>query len=276
MDTKEKIIDFRERIIDFHMHPYLTAAENSCMYKEHFGLTREEARLDLERAGIGHICGSVIQPGDFSEEEGFAHIRLLNQKALELEKLFGDYYTPGFHIHPAFVKESLETLEFMQERGYRLIGELVPYMHGWKEYGMDYASRELGDILEQAGKYHMIVSYHTMNEQQEQMEEMIASHPDVIFVAAHPGQKEDFLRHLDRMKKYENACLDLSGTGLFRYGMLREGIRQVGAERFLFGTDYPITNPGMYVEAVRFEQIGETDREKVFYGNARRLLGLQE
>lgn len=121
----------------------------------------------------------------------------------------------------------------------------------------------------------MVVSYHTMTEQQEQMEAMIAGNPGVTFVAAHPGEREYFLKHLQRLEKYENAYADLSGTGLFRYGLVREGIRRAGAERFLFGTDYPITNPGMYVHAVLGEHIGEEDRRLIFAGNAKRLLGLK-
>ena len=54
--------------------------------------------------------------------------------------------------------------------------------------------------------------------------------------------------------------------------MIREAVRRVGAERILFGTDYPIQNPGMYVEAVRFEHISEAERALIFYGNAERIL----
>ena len=45
------------------------------------------------------------------------------------------------------------------------------------------------------------------------------------------------------MKRFENAWLDLSGTGLFRYGMLVHGVNEAGFERFLFGTDYPDLQP---------------------------------
>lgn len=287
----QKIIDF-QKVIDFHTHPYLDVTENSCLYKEDFQLTAREAREDLEKAGITHICGSVIEMGGYptkaeagkrtAHEEsgaakdgipsGIAHIRSLNEKALQIKEMYGDFYTPGFHIHPGFVKESLEIVEWMHENGHRLIGELVPYMHGWKELGLDYGSDALREILNLVGKYHMIVSFHTMTEWEEQMEQMIAAHPDVTFVAAHPGEKADCLKHLERMEKYENAFLDLSGTGLARYGMLREAIRRVGAERILFGTDYPIMNPGMYVEAVRFEHISREERELIFWKNAERIL----
>ncbi len=260
-------------IIDFHTHPYLDQTENYCMFTDDFKLSPTEAAEDLKNAGISKICGSVINRIPYDKENGFAQIRALNDKALAAKEFYGDFYEPGFHIHPSYVKESLETIEFMHQNGYKLIGELVPYMHGWREAGMDFASKEMQEILDLAGEYEMVFSYHTMLEWQEQMETMIAGNPRVTFVAAHPGQKAEYLLHLERLAKYDNAYLDLSGTGLFRYGMVREGIRRVGAEKFLFGTDYPITNPGMYVQAVCFEHISEEDREKIFCRNAERILG---
>ena len=40
----------------------------------------------------------------------------------------------------------------------------------------------------------------------------------------------------------------------------------------LFGTDYPITNPHMYVQAVEFEHISEEAKDMIFYKNAEILL----
>ncbi len=259
-------------IIDFHIHPYLAQNENACMYKDSLSLTPDQAMADLEKAGITHVCGSVIENGGFRLEDGFAALDRMNRQTVKVKECYGEFYTPGFQIHPAFVEESIKTLDWMHEHGFRLIGELVPYMHGWKEAGMDYASDGLRQILKKAGEYHMVLSYHTMTEWQEQMETMIAQNPDVTFVAAHPGERKDYEKHIERLKKYENAYLDLSGTGLFRYGMLRYGIEAAGASKFLFATDYPITNPGMYVEAVRFEPISEEDRETIFHKNAERIL----
>ncbi|MCM1065788.1 MAG: amidohydrolase [Eubacterium sp.] len=261
-------------IIDFHTHPYLSYDEDTCMYKECFYLPPEEMEEDIRRAGIGHICGSVISNVPYDRTQGFEPLRLFNRHALELRGKRKGFYTPGFHVHPAFVEESLKEIEFMHSQGVRLIGELVPYMHGWAAFGMDYGSRALREILELVGEYGMIVSFHTMPEWREQTEAMIAQNPKVRFVAAHPGQKKDYGLHLERMQKYGNLFLDLSGTGLFRYGMLAAGVQKVGSERLIFGTDYPITNPGMYVQAVLFERISERDRENIFYRNAEKLLGI--
>lgn len=260
------------KIIDFHLHPYLTEEEFIGKFPESFSPSPTQAGEDLRGCGISHICGSVIARTPYAPEKGFAYFRELNRKALELKERFGAWYTPGFHVHPDYVEESCREMEFMQEKGFRLIGELVPYMHGWK----DYSCGGFSEILKTAGKYHMIVSYHTVLGEQEEMEKMVAAHPEVTFVAAHPGERQYYEKHLERMAKYENLYLDLSGTGLFRYGMLAYGVKKVGADRFLFGTDYPICNPRMYVQAVLHEPISEEERELIFYKNAERLFGCSD
>ncbi len=260
------------KIIDFHTHPYLTIDENLCIYKDLLQLSAQEAKTDLERAGITHICGSVLSARPYDINGGFKQLRELNRKALKIREVYEGFYTPGFHIHPHFVEESMEEIAFMYECGIRLIGELVPYSHGWEQYECDYDCDGLHKLLDVAGKYHMVVSYHTMPEQQEQMTRMIKAHPDVTFVAAHPGTGDAYLKQLDRLHKYQNAFLDLSGTGLFRYGMLCAGVQKAGADKIIFGTDYPICNPQMYVQAVLGEHIEEADKEKIFYKNIESFL----
>lgn len=118
----------------------------------------------------------------------------------------------------------------------------------------------------------MVISYHSTDEDDAYC--MIERHPKLTFVAAHPGEKSRMDKHLERMKQYENLFLDLSGTGLARLGVLAYGVRMAGADRFLFGTDYPINNPAMYVHGVLYESISEAERELICYKNAERILGI--
>lgn len=259
-----------QTVIDFHTHPYLSGEEFLNFYPERFTPDPVQCRTDLERAGISKICGSVILKKPYRREEGFAQIRRCNQRAIELRELLGGFYVPGFHVHPDFVVESIAEIEEMHARGVRLIGELVPYLHGWS----DYSNRGLSRILDAAGKYRMVVSFHTMAEEQDEMTRMVREHPDVTFVAAHPNEREVYKKHLERMELCGNLYLDLSGTGIFRYGSIAYGVDRVGSERFLFGTDYPICNPRMYVQAVYQEPIAPADEENIMYKNARRILGL--
>ena len=94
-------------------------------------------------------------------------------------------------------------------------------------------------------------------------------------MAAHPGEHDTFSRHLHRMELSENYYLDVSGTGLFRHGILRHGMDEFGAERFLFGSDYPICNPAMYIGGVLLDSlISEEEKRMIFAENAKRLLRL--
>lgn len=256
------------KVIDFHTHPYLSEEEFLNFYPECFDPSPLQMKEDTERAGIGHVCGCVLNKRSYTAEEGFAYIRECNDKALELKKILGEFYTPGFHVHPHFVDESIAEIERMNGLGVKLIGELVPYMHGWS----DYSCRGLQTILDAAEQYGMTVSFHTMKDEQKEMTQMIEAHPKLNFVAAHPNEKEYFLLHLERLKKYDNFYLDLSGTGIFRYGLTAYGVNKVGSGKFIFGTDYPICNPRMYVQAIMQEPISDDDKENILFKNAEKLI----
>ena len=119
----------------------------------------------------------------------------------------------------------------------------------------------------------MVVNMHSIGD--DAMDKMVTTHKDVKIVMAHPGEYDSYLRHLKRMDISENYWLDLSGTGLFRHGMLARGIAEHGAERFLFGSDYPTCNPAMFVGGVALDElIAPEDKEKILYTNAKRLLKL--
>ena len=254
------------QIIDAHVHPFETISQRSGRYSE--GVKDPEFfREDLERAGIGHCCGSVIERVDGRSWEP---IRELNEAALRLRDLYDGFYTPGIHIHPAFPKESCEEIERMARQGVRLIGELVPYMMGWDSY----AAKEAGEIFTLAQEMGMTVNVHPTTD--EDLERFAALYPHLTIIVAHPREGADYQENLERIRRHENVYLDLSGTGLFRYGMLRHGLDKVGKDRILFGTDYPICNPGMYVEAVLFESLSDEELESVMEKNARRLILKEE
>lgn len=109
------------------------------------------------------------------------------------------------------------------------------------------------------------------------MDAMAQAHRGATVVFAHPGEHEAVRRHMARLKKSPSFCLDLAGTGLFRHGVLRALIDEVGPEKILFGTDYPVCNPYMYVGGVALDPlISPEEKKAVLHDNACRVLGLDE
>ena len=260
-------------IIDFHTHPWVKAEDNICGYRQLMdGDPFETYRHDLTRAGISRAAGMVIPIGmNKTPEEQLCQLRLSNDFALTVWEALGDFYIPGMSIHPAFVRESCEQLERMHKAGVRLVGELVPYMCGWGEAG--YVHEGMEEILALIEEYGMVVSFHSMHAREDEYK-MVKAHPGITFVGAHPSEKPAYMRHLEWIEEMPNYYLDLSGTGLFRHAMLTYGVGRVGAERFLFGSDYPTCSPGMNVGGVEYETITDREKELIFSENAKRLLNL--
>ena len=257
-------------IIDFHTHPFIREEQNICAHRSFCNMSVQGTAKLMRDLGVSHICGSVIG-GRNEGEDLWQHTMAVNNEALILREIYGDFYIPGFHVHPAYVRESCEEIERMNGLGVKLIGELVPYFMAWEDMGYDYQSGELYEILDLAQQYDMVVSFHSMHE--DAMDRMVADHPHLRFVAAHPGEYGAFCRHMERMKRSENYWLDLSGYGIFRHGMLRHAIDEHGAERFIFGSDYPTCNPGMYIGGVLLDTtITDREKEMIFSKNAKALL----
>ena len=258
------------KIIDFHTHPFLTNDQNICNHKAFIDMTPDTTRSKAEKLGIEKICGSVVQvPNEDQKKDIWGFIKGLNDTALKLRDYYKGFYIPGFHIHSDFVKESCEEIDRMKGEGVNLIGELVPYFWGYRKYN----TTGMHEITEYATKNDMIISFHPI--ENDDIDGWVMAHPNTTFVAAHPGEYGDFMRHIERMKKHDNYYLDLSGYGVFREGMLRRAIDEVGADRILFGSDYPTCTMAMYVGSVILDElITDTEKEKILYLNAKRLLKL--
>ncbi len=250
------------KIIDFHTHPGYNTTKT-------FGydMTDELFISELRRAGISKACGSALDldliRSDCAPE---TIIKKLNLTAWGYHEKFPDFFIPGIHIHPDCPDISANELENYSKKGVRLVGELVPYLMGCDTL----LSSEYFELFSLCTQLNMIVSLHTTT-----LDECISvaeSFPQLKIVLAHPGYNNDYLDRLDAVKKHENLFLDISGTGIAAYGMLRYGIDTVGKEKILFGTDFPGYSPEIYTRAVMFERLSSTETDAVFWQNAHRLL----
>ncbi len=256
-------------IIDFHTHPFINRDENICNHIDNCDMSVENTKRDMLSIGISKICGCVVSMSH--QVKSFDDVRYFNDQALKLREIYGDFYYPGFHVHPAYVKESLEEIERFNSLGFKMVGEIVPYMQGWE----DYSCKGFYEIVELIEHYGMVLSLHSILEREEDMDRLVRDHKNLTIVAAHPGEYWQFERHMQRMGMSENYCIDVSGYGIFRHGMVRHAIDLYGADRILFGSDYPTCNPAMYIGGIRDDfLLTDDEKEKILAGNAKRLLNI--
>ena len=253
-------------IIDFHIHPP-TVLPQSDLSKFGFSCTADEMVTILRAAGISRACGSVITR-TLPEPLTFDHIRDRNRSALALRDKYPDFFIPGIAVHPAFPEESCAEVEYMvKEKQVNLIGELVSYSTGYGEY----AVKEMDDIWALICELDLTVSLHMYSI--EDTAALLKRFPQMKLVIAHTsGDETDYTQRLELVRQYPNTALDISGRGPLDWGLLRYGINIAGAEKILFGTDFPLRSPGMIVAGVFAEKLTDAERIAIFSGNAKRLL----
>jgi predicted TIM-barrel fold metal-dependent hydrolase len=257
--------DCQYKIIDCHTHPDKSALANGWFLPP----TSMAERFDFEKScGVDRCCGSVIS---FEKFASFADVVKANRAALEIAKDASGFYYPGIHIHPGFAEESCRELETcVKKHGVRWVGELVGYING---YGDDYAAAGSDCIYALAAELGVPVNIHCGN--LEVVAKLCRDFPKLNVVLAHPGDgKQLMMERTGLVASFPNLYLDLSGSGVMRYGFIRAAVDLAGANKILFGTDFPICNPAMYVHCVLSEPLTQEERIAIFSGNFKRLTGL--
>ena len=72
-----------------------------------------------------------------------------------------------------------------------------------------------------------------------------------------------------------NVLVDTSGSQP-EAGMVEYAVRHLGAERVVYGSDWPIRDFGTQVARVLSAEISDEAKELILRGNAARVLGLGE
>ena len=249
-------------VIDAHVHPFVESSQSISRY----GLTAttEEFFDELKKCGFQKVCGSVLG----KDITGFEDIRRLNRQMMALKRQYPDFYEPGIHVYGKDAKASCEEVENLhREEDVRWIGELVNYSMDIGEYN----SPGMLEIFSLAADLEMVVNIHCGD--LAVMEDVCRNVPRLKVVLAHPGDVGSALERLDFIRRYENAYIDISGTGLFRWGLLTYAIKTIGASKILFGSDFPVCSAGMNLGGVLAEPLSDEELMLILGGNFLRLIG---
>jgi len=105
----------------------------------------------------------------------------------------------------------------------------------------------------------------------------ITSFPDLTIICAHWGGGLPFYALMPEVKKAMGNVYFDSAASPFLYtpGVYQQVIKLVGADRVLFGSDYPLLTQSRLLDEIETLDMPEETKNLVLAGNALRLLGIK-
>ena len=106
---------------------------------------------------------------------------------------------------------------------------------------------------------------------------LIASYPDLTIVCAHWGGGLPFYALMPEVKKaMSNVFFDTAASPfLYTPQVYNQVIQLVGADKVLFGSDYPLLAQSRLLKEIASLELPEETERLILAGNARRLLGIK-
>ena len=105
---------------------------------------------------------------------------------------------------------------------------------------------------------------------------LLEDYPDLLMIGAHFGGWSVWAQAAEALHKYPNIMVDASST--FHWvsrDTAKRLISLYGADRVLFGSDFPMWDPKDEIEYLLSLGLPTEDLEKIFYKNAQQLFNIE-
>jgi uncharacterized protein len=228
----------------------------------------KDLKESMQEAGVDYAV-LISQPPYLSNE----HLLEICQDHPEL--------IPAVNI-PRLTAKPGSALKSFHKKGAKIL-KIHPAMDGEGVESSRYrallkSANELGlPVILHTGCVHSHVVYKDPTQgKAERFEPWFANYPDLKFILAHMNIHEPNIA-LDLAEEYPNVQVDTSWQPAETIG---EAVRRIGAERVLFGSDWPLVGNNMTVglkrirECISMGTISSEQSHMLMGGNAFKLLNL--
>jgi predicted TIM-barrel fold metal-dependent hydrolase len=251
-------------VFDAHLH---CPAESGELWQWHtVTRTFEDFVAYLDRTGVGR---GIINSQRCQENGTPAEFVAGNREVARYVEKYKGRFVGACVVNPLFIDEALREMEECRKQfGFIWVGELCNYMKPSYEYKI----KQFEQLVEQTVKLGMILDVHT---EQDEMDYIIEKFPQATIVFPHFGdgnEYADIFKRIDLVAQHPNTCLDTSGYGHDRVGMLEYAVKKIGPDRVLFGSDFSINDPSTVIARIRNSFLTEEQKQKIFSGNLQALL----
>jgi predicted TIM-barrel fold metal-dependent hydrolase len=278
-------------IVDFHTHvfpPYVRDERDEYVrrdptFRELYGnpkakiATAEDVLASMERA---EVDVSIVLNFAWQEQE-LCHST--NDYILESASRSGGRLVPFCTVQPSARDEARREMERCVRAGARGLGELRP-----QSQGFDLAGSDEADLLAWGARaFSLRLLFHVSEPVGhtypgktglgiESLYRFLESFPALPVVAAHWGGGLPFYALMPEVREaLESAYFDTAATSfLYDPQIYRRATEIVGAERILFGSDFPLLTQERCLSEVREASLEEEAQRLILGENACRLLDL--
>ncbi|MFC1987816.1 amidohydrolase family protein [Chloroflexota bacterium] len=186
-------------------------------------------------------------------------------------------------VQPRSLEAALSEIERCAKEGIRGIGEMRPDVQlfdPWDEAIMK-------PFIEVITRHNLILLTHASepvghdypgkgNLTPDTLYPLITSFPDLTLVCAHWGGGLPFYALMPEVKKVMSRVFFDTAASPFLYSpqIYNKVIQLVGADKILFGSDYPLLTQSRLLKEIKSLDLPEETEQLILSGNAQRLLGI--
>ena len=233
----------------------------------HMAKNRVEEMIEtMDRLGIDTLCLSPFLGCFCDFQRG-------NDLLADAVRRYPDRLIGQMTVNPHYadqVRAELERCE--REHGVRML-KIHPFCHEYPANGEGYRA-----LWEYAHEKEKVVLTHTWESDKNcgpgLFGEIAAKYPKAKIILAHAaGTQEGCRQTIEVVRAHDNLFLD-TATSHLHVGMIERFVREVGADRVLFGSDIPLLEPAAQLGRIAYAKITEIEKEMILGLNAKRLLGI--
>ncbi|MBU7593124.1 amidohydrolase family protein [Metabacillus halosaccharovorans] len=178
------------------------------------------------------------------------------------------------HIH-GFIclnphdKDVLSQLESGKKQGFKGL-KLSPLSHQFS-----FASKGVTGLAELCGNYGFPVYSHVVyspGASTAKFVQLAKQFPKTNFIIGHMGFGPADQEALEAAAVMQNFYLETS-TG--NYLHIQESVKKIGSSKVIFGSEYPLSHPGIELEKVLKLNINDREREEILSQNIKHLLQMK-
>jgi len=187
-------------------------------------------------------------------------------------------------VQPQSLQAALDEIERCVRGGIRGVGEMRPDMQL-----LDLGDEEvMNPFVEVITKHNLVLLTHASEPVGHQypgkgavtpelLYPFITSYPDLILVCAHWGGGLPFYALMPEVKEaMSNVFFDTAASPfLYSPQIYNQVIQLVGADKILFGSDYPLLAQSRLLKEIRSLDLPEETKGLILSGNAQKLLGIE-